>query len=113
MKLYYVAYSRKIPMPFIYKLTNKVTCKYYVGKSEQAFCMRWKQLFTCKSNTKISNAIEDSNITDWTFEVLELIDINMTNDILNHVLNREAYWIVKLDSINKGYNVLVDKTRVF
>lgn len=51
----------------------------------------------------------DTQITDWLFEVLEII----TNDDLrtieyshknNYINQREQYWINYYDSIKNGYN---------
>ena len=96
--------------PVIYKITNKHTGKCYVGKTTQAFTFRWYQHFFQSKNkdTDFSKAIIGSKLSDWTFEVIELVmipdDIKSTEDINKLILARESHYINFYDSISNGYN---------
>lgn len=91
-------------VPVIYKITNKKSNKCYIGQTTQSFTLRWWQhikwgVSDCKFHTKIRN----SELTDWFFEVVEVVEsINMLN-------KREEYYINYFDSINKGYNSISKK----
>lgn len=94
----------------IYKITNKVTGLCYIGKTTQAFTLRWYQHFYQGCGTSFHAAIKEYGITNWTFEVIEIIDIpkgiygNEKNRI---ILEREAYHVAFHDSVKKGYNSVV------
>jgi hypothetical protein len=95
--------------PVIYKITNKITNLSYIGKTTQAFTLRWYQHFYQGSGTKFHQAIKDSKISDWIFEVIELVVIekdkfNLKVDIDKYILERERFWINELDVITNGYN---------
>ena len=86
-------------VPVIYKITNKITCKCYIGQTIQSFTLRWWQHFKWgNSDCKFHNAIKNSKLTDWTFEI---IDVASSEDELNE---KEAYYIKKFNSIDEGYN---------
>jgi hypothetical protein len=95
--------------PVIYKITNKSTNMCYVGKTTQVFTLRWYQHFFHGTGTKFHDAIKESPITDWTFEVLESIiiekDLFKTRDeVEQYVLGRESHYISELNCIENGYN---------
>lgn len=93
----------------IYKITNKQTSKIYIGKTTQIFTLRWYQHFFQTTDNKFHQAIKSSPVTDWTFEVIEVIDIPKDpkpsqKDIEAIVLERERYYIEKYNTIVEGYN---------
>jgi len=94
--------------PIIYKIANKNTGLCYIGKTTQVFTLRWYQHFYQGGNCKFHNAVKESKFIDWTFEVIEIVDIpkdiKRLNEIENIILERERYWINYYDSINNGYN---------
>lgn len=94
--------------PVIYRVTNKITGHVYIGKTTQAFTLRWYQHFYQGGSTKFHLAIKSSKISDWTFEVLEKIhipeDIKSKSDIEKLIFQREKHWIGHHDSIINGYN---------
>jgi hypothetical protein len=98
-----------IHLPVIYKITNKSTKKCYIGKTTQAFTFRWYQHFyqSKKKNTKFSNAIINSKLEDWIFEVVETLSNDMSED---DIKKREQYWINKENSVTNGYNSINAKT---
>ena len=86
-------------VPVIYKITNKKSNKCYIGQTTQSFTLRWWQhikwgVSDCKFHTKLKN----SKLTDWCFEVIEIVE---SKDVLNE---REKYYINYFDSIDNGYN---------
>lgn len=102
-----------IHIPVIYKITNKLTQQCYIGKTNQAFTLRWYQHFFQSKTCKFHESIKQTKLTDWTFEVIEIIDVDIKNNDLNiktkkeletYVLERERFYINKHDSINNGYN---------
>lgn len=94
--------------PVIYRVTNRITSQVYIGKTTQAFTLRWYQHFFQGGDTKFHQAIKQSNICDWIFEVLEKIaipvDIKNKADIEKLIFDREKYWINHHDSVANGYN---------
>lgn len=95
-------------MTGIYKITNKINGKIYVGQSHDIF-LRWQQhrrtFESHSSNYALYKAFEKYGFENFEFSVLE----ELPNDI--HLLNeREKYWIKHLHTYTKdpecnGYNM--------
>lgn len=107
--------DKGIYQPCIYKITNKITNMCYVGQTSQAFTFRWYQHFmTSSGGSKFYEAINDSPVTDWIFEVIETISKKDIAEYMekcgekinraNFINVREQYWINQFDSIRNGYN---------
>lgn len=95
--------------PVIYKITNKNNNKCYIGKTNQVFTLRWYQHFYQHTNCKFHTEIKNTKLTDWLFEIIEIVDIEFklimsAKDVDKIVKERETYWINFYDSINDGYN---------
>ena len=94
--------------PIIYKITNKATGQCYIGKTTQVFTLRWYQHFFQMGNCKFHDAIKNSKVCDWVFEVQEIViipeDIKTVGDIEKLIIERERYWIEHYNSIENGYN---------
>lgn len=87
---------------FIYKITNKVNGKVYIGQTIQNVKERFYQHCAHKCNREVLNmaihkAIFKYGKKNFTIEVIEEIESTNLND-------RERYWIQYYDSYNKGYN---------
>lgn len=89
-------------MTGIYKITNQINNKIYIGQSVD-INKRWQyyksppEILNYKS--KIISAIKKYGIENFIFEILEECPINE--------LDKKEYYYVKLyDSINKGYNII-------
>lgn len=98
--------------PVIYRIENIKTGMSYVGQTSQPFTLRWWQHFFHGTNTKFHQAIANSQMTDWIFSVLEVIDMNSKPDDLrasDFIFNREQFWIDKLGTIAGGYNTATAK----
>ena len=101
----------------IYKITNKLTKMAYIGQTSQAFTLRWYQHFfqSDNSGSTFHKAIAESSVEDWTFEVLEVVDMAWVEkcnhevtekDILDHVRAIESDYIREYDTVNHGYNTM-------
>lgn len=93
-------------MGVIYKITNKINNKIYIGQTRLAEPQRWQQhLWYANNNPKgdcvlLCQAINKYGKENFSREVIE----NISNDLLNE---REAYWIKFFNSTDKkiGYNI--------
>ena len=87
---------------FIYKITNTINGKSYIGQTIQNVKERFYQHCATKcskvvSNMAIHRAIKKYGKSNFTVEVIEEIDSANLND-------RERYWIKYYNSYNNGYN---------
>lgn len=84
---------------FIYKITNIITNKSYIGQTIRTVDKRWKEHCRDKRKTNyFANSIRKYGIECWTVEILETVqDLSMLNE-------REMYWISYYDTFINGYN---------
>lgn len=87
---------------FIYKITNKINGKSYIGQTIQNVKERFYQHCATKCSQAILNmvihkAINKYGKSNFTIEVIEEVESTNLND-------RERYWIRYYDSHNNGYN---------
>ena len=93
----------------IYKITNKLTGKSYIGQSIDC-TRRFEQ--HCKGNTQlIDQIIQIDGIENFTYEILELVD-------KEHLSEREDYYIAKYNTMypsgyNKRWNTSNTNLRVY
>ena len=83
----------------IYKITNLINGKVYIGQSIDIE-KRWEdhKFYSGKENTAIQSAFKKYGISNFSFEVIE--------ECLKEELDaKEIYWIAKYDSFNNGYNL--------
>lgn len=85
---------------FIYKITNKVNGKSYIGQTRYTVEFRWRQHQHKKDNTYFHNAIQKYGIDNFTVETLEECDFKDLN-------SREIFYIAKYDTFNNGYNLTI------
>lgn len=85
----------------IYKITNKINCKVYIGQTIQTLRERWLEHCSKHSNCPaIKNAIKKYGKENFT---VEQIDVACDRDELDF---KEEYWIEYYDCISpKGYNL--------
>lgn len=99
--------------PVIYKVTNKINGMCYIGKTMQAFTFRWYQHFFQGRTSKFHKAIKTYAYTDWTFEVIEIVqlpsDTKNISTMNDFIFSREMHWINHYDSIKNGYNSVNSK----
>ena len=87
---------------FIYKITNTINGKFYIGQTIQNVKERFYQHCATKCSKAVSNmaihrAIKKYGKSNFIVEVIEEIDSANLND-------RERYWIKYYNSYNNGYN---------
>lgn len=85
----------------IYKITNKINNKCYIGQTIQPVEQRWKKhLENIGTNQAyaIHRAIEKYGIENFSFEIVEECDYKILNQ-------REIYWINYFNSYEDGYNL--------
>lgn len=93
-------------MYIIYKHTNTITGKAYIGLTKHTIEKRWKQHVICAakaarlklSTHKFYNAINKYGPDVWVSEILE------TNVSMTTVETKEMYYISKYDTFHTGYN---------
>lgn len=83
-------------MSFIYKITNLIDNKVYIGLTTRTVEARWKE--HCRHGSQqIDDAIQMYGIENFQIETLEECDESILDD-------REKYWIDYYDSFKNGYN---------
>lgn len=87
----------------IYRIYRIDTNTSYVGSTWKSFVSRWKQHLSKLNNNKhhskeLQNAFNKYGTDSFECEILEIIE---DESIL---LEREAFFISKFDSVNNGYN---------
>lgn len=81
----------------IYKITNKINGKQYIGQSINLE-HRLNEHRRCEGDSYIHNAIKKYGLENFDFEIIELTSKELLNE-------REKFWIAYYDSYNKGYNL--------
>lgn len=87
----------------IYKITNMVNGKLYVGQTTRTLDERkWQHINNAKKGTKthLYNAMRKYGIDNFVFE--KICDVDNIEDL--NILER--YYIAKYDCINSGYNMV-------
>ena len=86
---------------FIYKITNMINKKIYVGQTTESLEKRFKRHMGYQKeshDTKFYRAVRKYGVENFKIELIEEV---RTQEELNQ---REEYWIRKLDSVNRVYN---------
>lgn len=87
---------------YIYKITNLINQKAYIGKTMFNIEKRWKEHQTeskmqRSQNRPLYRAMNKYGVENFSIEVLEEVDINKLSI-------KEIYWIGYYDTYNNGYN---------
>lgn len=85
---------------FIYKITNRVNNKIYVGQTRFTLEHRWKQhIYESKRDLSkpLYRAFKKYGIENFFIESIESVPFDKLNE-------REIFWIAELDTFSKGYN---------
>lgn len=84
----------------IYKITNKVNGKSYIGQTRYTLEFRWRQHLHKKDNVYFHNAIKKYGAENFSLEVLEECDLDKLN-------SREIFYIAKYNTFENGYNLTI------
>uniref|UniRef100_A0AAU6W377 GIY-YIG domain-containing protein n=1 Tax=Pseudomonas phage Touem01 TaxID=3138548 RepID=A0AAU6W377_9VIRU len=91
----------------IYQVRQKSTGMSYVGQTTQPFTLRWWQHLSNPSGCKFHAALTSTDITDWEFSVLEVIDYPADcSDRAGYISRRERHWIDLLSAVDAGFNTV-------
>lgn len=101
-------YKNEEVIGYIYKITNKLTMKCYVGQTIKPALFRWWQ------HLKIDKKFEQEEISELVFEVLEVVTYHSKTDSLyvnakDKLNKREAFYIGLFNSVEEGYNEVQPK----
>lgn len=90
-------------MGYIYKITNNINQKVYIGKTLRTIQERWKQHIVSSQRLQhkdrpLYRAFNKYGIDNFSIEIIEEIsDVDLINQ-------RECYWIQYYNSFHYGYN---------
>jgi hypothetical protein len=97
-------YVKKDSVNYIYKITEKKTNKCYIGKTRNAPFFRWWNHLTHSTSPFGIYLRNNSKLSDWTFEVLDILPPNLSD---KEVMEVESNYIREYNSIDNGYNTLI------
>lgn len=83
----------------IYKITNKINGKFYVGKTTKSLEERWEKHQKYNKCPKLFASIKKYGANNFIIENLEFCN---SQEDLN---KKEIFWIKKLNAIENGYNL--------
>lgn len=86
-------------MAFVYKITNDINDKVYIGMTTRSVELRWKEHLRHGSQL-IDTAIQQLGKEHFKIEVIEECSEEEVDD-------KEIYWIKFYNSYEKGYNVTI------
>lgn len=83
----------------IYKVTNLINSKVYIGQTRRSLIIRWKEhlYLANKQDNKFHKAIFKYGEDNFVIQVIEKVDEKLLNE-------REEYWIKFYNSLIDGYN---------
>lgn len=89
-------------MAYIYKITNLINGKKYIGKTSKTVERRWNQHISdskkeCCKDRPLYRAFNKYGIENFSIEIIEECKIEQSSD-------REQFWIKKLNTYKNGYN---------
>lgn len=85
----------------IYKITNKINGKVYIGATKQSLSDRWKQhlkKMLCYPDRKLYKAMTEFGIDNFSIEVIQEVFS------YDELYNLETMYIAKYNSVDGGYN---------
>lgn len=108
-----MSFNKEIGMyeGYIYKITNNINDKIYIGQTSTSLAERWYQHLSKtrhkEDNSIVHKAIDKYGVEHFSILCVENIDANSFNSLKNKLNEREKYWIDELNTISpNGYNIL-------
>ena len=89
-------------MPYIYKITNLINQKIYIGQTTKSIQERWKRHWADSTKPDISNRPLYKAFNKYGKDNFKIEEIEECS--LEKLSEREIYWIEKLGSFKYGYN---------
>ena len=89
-------------MAYIYKITNDINNKVYIGKTVKSIEKRWKEHCIDSKKTILEKRPLYSAIKKYGIEHFHIEQIEECNE--NNLSDREIYWIEQYGSFKNGYN---------
>lgn len=83
----------------IYKITNKINGKVYIGQTVGSLQARWKAHLRSKDNAVFHKALHKYGAENFTVEQIDMAASTAELDA------KEKYWIAFYDSRRTGYNM--------
>lgn len=83
----------------VYKHTNKITGKCYIGVTNRTITIRWNEHCRGSKPNKFKNAIKKYGKKNWTHEILD--DVTEQKALV-----LEQKYIIQFNSIENGYNTI-------
>ena len=92
-------------MPYIYKITNNLNGKIYIGKTIKSVQERFEEHYLASRKKRcekrpLYDAINKYGIKNFSIEQIEECDVNVLSE-------REKYWIEYYGSFRNGYNATI------
>ena len=89
-------------MGYIYKISNSINDKLYIGKTCTTLSNRWSHYISdyTKYDWHLYRAMRKYGIENFSIELVEECEDNKLNE-------QEQYWINYYNSYNNGYNMTI------
>lgn len=97
------------PSPVIYRVTNTLNDKTYIGKTRKPFTIRWLEHLNCNAGNLFHRELRSTPISDWSFQVLEVCKREQSDDEISLI---EQKYITIYDSAVSGYNSRNERNEV-
>ena len=99
--------KNNINIGYIYKITNQINKKIYIGQTSRTVKLRWQEHINSSRysyrndyDNKLHRAMRKYGLNNFTIEEIEKCSINKLHE-------REKFWIAYYHSTEVGYNISV------
>ena len=101
----------KLNTGYIYKISNKLTNKVYIGSTKTSIEQRYDEHVKCQDTSPLHLSMQELGVENFTIELVETVQYVDEENLYIH----EAMHMMDFDSINSGYNQKypIDLTNIF